>query len=118
MKIKRIEHIAIAVKNMAPLKELLEGKLGIAMEYEESLPQYNTKLQMYPVGQTYLELLESDKPDTATGHLGKVRGSKPGTSSLPTSRENIAHPDSGRERIRALRRSPQTAIVRLTSRPS
>ena len=66
MKIKRIEHIAIAVKSMAPLKALLQDKLGIAMEYEENLPQYNTKLQMYPIGQTYLELLESDKPDTAT----------------------------------------------------
>ncbi len=74
MKIKRIEHIAIAVKNMAPLKELLEGKLGIAMEYEENLPQYNTKLQMYPVGQTYLELLESDKPDTATNKWIAERG--------------------------------------------
>jgi methylmalonyl-CoA/ethylmalonyl-CoA epimerase len=74
MKIKRIEHIAIAVKNMAPLKELLEGKLGIQMEYEENLPQYNTKLQMYPVGQTYLELLESDKPDTATNKWIAERG--------------------------------------------
>ena len=74
MKIKRIEHIAIAVKSMAPLKELLEGKLGIAMEYEEHLPQYNTKLQMYPVGQTYLELLESDKPDTATNTWIAERG--------------------------------------------
>ena len=74
MKIKRIEHIAIAVKSMAPLKELLEGKLGINMEYEENLPQYNTKLQMYPVGQTYLELLESDKDDTATNKWIAERG--------------------------------------------
>ena len=74
MKIKRIEHIAIAVKSMAPLKELLEGKLGIHMEYEEHLPQYNTKLQMYPVGETYLELLESDKPDTVTNRWIAERG--------------------------------------------
>ena len=74
MKIKRIEHIAIAVKSMAPLKALLQDKLGIAMEYEENLPQYNTKLQMYPIGQTYLELLESDKPDTATNKWIAERG--------------------------------------------
>ena len=74
MKIKRVEHIAIAVKSMAPLKELLEGKLGIPMEYEEDLPQYNTKLQMYPIGQTYLELLESDNPDTATNRWIAERG--------------------------------------------
>ena len=74
MKIKRIEHIAIAVKSMAPLKALLEDKLGIPMEYEENLPQYNTRLQMYPIGQTYLELLESDKPDTATNSWIAERG--------------------------------------------
>lgn len=74
MKIKRIEHIAIAVKSMGPLRDLLENKLGIAMEYEENLPQYNTRLQMYPIGQTYLELLESDTADTATSKWIAERG--------------------------------------------
>lgn len=63
MKIKRIEHIAIALKNMDRVKELLSSKLGIPMEYEETLPAYGTKLAMFPVGQTYLELLESDRQD-------------------------------------------------------
>lgn len=74
MKIKRIEHIAIAVKSMAPLKAILEDKLGIKMEYEEDLPEYHTKLQMYPVGETYLELLESDRPDTGTSKWIAERG--------------------------------------------
>ena len=60
MKIKRIEHIAIAVKSMAQSREIFETKLGMSLEYEEYLPQYNTRLAMYPVGQTYIELLESD----------------------------------------------------------
>lgn len=66
MKIKRIEHIAIAVKSIAAMREIFEKKLGIALEYEEHLPQHATRLAMFPVGETYLELLESDKPDTAT----------------------------------------------------
>ena len=37
MKIKRIEHIAIALKNMDTVKDVLANKLGIAMEYEEHL---------------------------------------------------------------------------------
>jgi catechol 2,3-dioxygenase-like lactoylglutathione lyase family enzyme len=53
MKIKRIEHIAIAVKSIAQSREIFEGKLGFSLEYEEYLPQYNTRLAMYPVGQTY-----------------------------------------------------------------
>jgi methylmalonyl-CoA/ethylmalonyl-CoA epimerase len=66
MKIKRIEHIAIAVKSLKEGRELFESKLGLNLEYEEFLPQYNTRLAMFPVGQTYIELLESDRADTET----------------------------------------------------
>jgi methylmalonyl-CoA epimerase len=66
MKIKRIEHIAIAVKSMAQFREIFEAKIGLSLEYEEYLPQYNTRLAMYPVGQTYIELLESDGDNTET----------------------------------------------------
>jgi methylmalonyl-CoA/ethylmalonyl-CoA epimerase len=66
MKIKRIEHIAIAVKSLKEGRELFESKLGLDLEYEEFLPQYNTRLAMFPVGQTYIELLESDRADTET----------------------------------------------------
>lgn len=63
MKIKRIEHIAIALKNMDTVKDLLSNKLGVPMEYEETLPSYRTTLAMYPIGETYLELLQSDQSD-------------------------------------------------------
>jgi methylmalonyl-CoA epimerase len=66
MKVKRIEHIAIAVKSMAQSREIFETKLGFDLEYEEYLPQYKTRLAMYPIGQTYIELLESDSEDTET----------------------------------------------------
>lgn len=66
MKIKRIEHVAIAVKSIAQFREIFEGKLGLRLEYEEYLPQHDTRLAMYPVGQTYIELLESDKESTGT----------------------------------------------------
>ena len=74
MKIKRIEHIAIACKNMAAIKDVLENKLGIAMEYEEHLPEHASSLAMYPIGETYLELLQSDKPDTGTNRWIAERG--------------------------------------------
>ena len=66
MKIKRIEHVAIAVKSIAAMRDILENKLGIEMEYEEHLPQHSTSLAMFPIGETYLELLQSDKPGTGT----------------------------------------------------
>lgn len=66
MKIKRIEHIAVAVKSIDAMRDILENKLGIKMEYEEHLPEHSTSLAMFPVGETYIELLESDKPDAGT----------------------------------------------------
>lgn len=74
MKVKRIEHVAIAVKSIAAMRDIFEKKLGIEMEYEEELPQYRTKLAMFPIGETYLELLESDKPDSGTNKWIAERG--------------------------------------------
>ena len=64
MKIKRIEHIAVAVNQLSSMREILENKLGLTQEYEENLPQYNTRIAMYPVGDTYIEILESNKKGT------------------------------------------------------
>jgi methylmalonyl-CoA/ethylmalonyl-CoA epimerase len=74
MKVKRIEHVAIAVKSMARMREVMEEKLGLSLDYEEHLPQYHTRLAMYPVGQTYLELLESDSPESETSEWIATRG--------------------------------------------
>jgi methylmalonyl-CoA/ethylmalonyl-CoA epimerase len=74
MKVKRIEHVAIAVKSMAKAREIFEDKLGLPFEYEEHLPQYSTRLAMFPVGQTYIELLESDRADTETSKWIKDHG--------------------------------------------
>ncbi|MFM9941977.1 MAG: methylmalonyl-CoA epimerase [Hyphomicrobiaceae bacterium] len=74
MKVKRIEHVAIAVKSIAAMREIFEQKLGLEMEYEEELPQYSTKLAMFPIGETYLELLQSDKPGTGTSKWIAERG--------------------------------------------
>ena len=74
MKFKRVEHVAIAVKDMAVLHDVLANKLGIAMEYQEDLPRYRTRLAMYPIGETYLEVLESDDPGSETNRWIDERG--------------------------------------------
>lgn len=63
MKIKRIEHVAIAVNDMAGSKSLWQDVFGLTEEYEEQIG--STKLAMYPVGQTYIELLEAQGEDSA-----------------------------------------------------
>ncbi|MFT6580511.1 MAG: methylmalonyl-CoA/ethylmalonyl-CoA epimerase [Alphaproteobacteria bacterium] len=65
MKIKRIEHVAVAVNNMATSMKMLEDTFGLKMELEEQLGA--TRLAMYPVGETYIELLDTQDPDSAIG---------------------------------------------------
>ena len=60
MKIKRVEHIAIAVDSIRQSLGLMRDIFGLEVEYEEQIGQ--TKLAMLPVGQTYLELLEGTGP--------------------------------------------------------
>jgi methylmalonyl-CoA/ethylmalonyl-CoA epimerase len=62
MKIKRVEHIAIAVDSIRQSLELMRDTFGLDVEYEEQIGQ--TKLAMLPIGQTYIELLEGTGPDS------------------------------------------------------
>jgi methylmalonyl-CoA/ethylmalonyl-CoA epimerase len=62
MKIKRVEHIAIAVESLTQSIDLLRDTFGLSLEYEEQIGQ--TRLAMLPVGQTYIELLEGQGPES------------------------------------------------------
>lgn len=72
MKIKRIEHIAIAVDSLAQSIGLLRDKFGLDLEYEEQIGQ--TRLAMLPVGQSYIELLEGQGPDSGVTAWIKEKG--------------------------------------------
>jgi methylmalonyl-CoA epimerase len=61
MKIKRVEHIAIAVDSIQQSLGLMRDTFGLELEYEETIG--STKLAMLPVGQTYIELLEGSGAD-------------------------------------------------------
>jgi methylmalonyl-CoA/ethylmalonyl-CoA epimerase len=62
MKIKRVEHIAIAVDSIRQSLDLMRDTFGLEVEYEEQVGQ--TKLAMLPIGQTYIELLEGTGPES------------------------------------------------------
>jgi methylmalonyl-CoA/ethylmalonyl-CoA epimerase len=62
MKIKRVEHIAIAVESLKESVELLATTFGLPLAYEEQIGQ--TRLAMLPVGESYLELLEGQGPES------------------------------------------------------
>src|ERR1051325_528930 len=66
MKVKRIEHIAIAVEDLDGMAAMLRDKLGIEVEYAEEIPGRATRLAMLPVGESYIELLQGLAPGSRT----------------------------------------------------
>ena len=91
MKIKRVEHIAIAVNSIKQSMELLRDTFGIALEYEEQIGA--TRLAMLPVGETYIELLESRAANPASTN-GSLRRARACSTSVSRSRTSTARSPS------------------------
>jgi methylmalonyl-CoA epimerase len=72
MKIKRVEHIAVAVNNIRQSIDMMRNTLGLEMEYEEQIG--SIRLAMLPVGQTYIELLEGAEPTDSVQTWIKEKG--------------------------------------------
>lgn len=65
MKIKRIEHIAIVVDELAPGMRLLEDIFGLQLDYVQETPI--AKLALYPVGDSHVELVEAKSANSRSG---------------------------------------------------
>ena len=74
MKIKRVEHIGIAVEDFAAMTSLFRDKLGLNLDYVEELHDSQTRLAMLPAGQTFIELLEGMSPGSNTSKFIAERG--------------------------------------------
>ena len=61
MKIKKINHIGVAVADIEPVKDFYTNMLGIELDHEETLGEL--KIGFVPVGQTKIELVQSTDPD-------------------------------------------------------
>ena len=81
MRIKRVEHIAIAVSSLGASVDLLRDTFGLTLAYEEQIGQ--TRLAMLPVGETYIELLEGQGPESGvTRWIGEIRAATRGPLDL------------------------------------
>jgi methylmalonyl-CoA epimerase len=72
MKALRIDHVAIAVKDLAPVLDLL-AVFGLGIESEEELPDEGVKSSMVAAGNTHIELIESTDPES---NLAKFLGDR------------------------------------------
>ena len=63
MRVKRVDHIGIAVADIAAAKRLYEDLLGLTLTREEVVTEQGVRTFFYPVAGVKLELLESITPD-------------------------------------------------------
>ncbi|MCL6560037.1 MAG: methylmalonyl-CoA epimerase [Firmicutes bacterium] len=61
--IKKVDHIGIAVKNLAETLKLYEGMLGLKAVETEVVEEQKVKVAFLPTGDSEVELLESTSPD-------------------------------------------------------
>lgn len=61
--VKKIDHIGIAVKDLAAAKEFYEKILGLKVTEEEVVEDQKVKVAFIPTGDSEVELLESTTPD-------------------------------------------------------
>ncbi len=64
MRIKRIEHVGVVVRNLDASRKLWEDVLGIKLDKTEHTPGRPHKLALYPIGESMVELLAGVEPDS------------------------------------------------------
>ncbi|NMA02162.1 MAG: methylmalonyl-CoA epimerase [Clostridia bacterium] len=63
MKVLKVDHVGIAVKNLEESMKFYEEVLGLKSEGTEVVEEQKVKVAFFPVGDSEIELLESTSPD-------------------------------------------------------
>ncbi len=87
MKIKRIEHVGIVVRDVDQSRRLWEDCFGIPLGDVEVNPERPVKLALYPVGESMVELIAGTTPDSR--HAKMVAEGKGGLNHICFEVENI-----------------------------
>ena len=74
MKVTKLDHIGIAVKNIDEALAFYRDTLGISSAGEEVIEEQKVKVAFLPLGDTELELLESTSPDGPVAKFIEKRG--------------------------------------------
>jgi len=74
MKMNKIEHIGIAVKNIESANSLYEQLLGVAPYKQEMVESENVLTSFFKVGESKIELLEGKGEDNAISKFIEKRG--------------------------------------------
>ncbi len=72
--IRKLDHIGIAVRDLAQAVKTYSDGLGLVCEHQEEVPEQQVRTAFLPVGDTCLELLESTSPEGPIGRFLEKRG--------------------------------------------
>lgn len=87
MKIKRVDHVGIAVTSLEDVRRFWEDVLGIPQTYQEEVEDQRVRTYFYPVDDLKFELLESTSPDGPIAKFLEKRG--PGMQHVALEVEDI-----------------------------
>ncbi len=74
VKILKIDHLGIAVKNLDEAVKLYKDILGLELVKVEEVPEEKVRIAMFKVGESYIELLEGTSPESAISKFIEKRG--------------------------------------------
>lgn len=74
MKVKHVDHIGIAVKEIEKAGKFYSDVLGLKMQGIEEIPEQKVKVAFFPITDAEIELLESTQPDGPVSKYIDARG--------------------------------------------
>ncbi len=74
MKIRRVEHIAIAVESVEAMAKLFHETLGLELDHTEEFPAENVRIGMFPLGDCAIELVQGTAPTTRSAKFVAQKG--------------------------------------------
>jgi len=74
MKIKRIEHVAIAVSDMGNMTAVLRDMLGLKLDYIEDFLLHKTRVALFPLGDSAIELVQGLGPEARSAKWVAEKG--------------------------------------------
>ena len=87
MKIKRIEHVGVVVRDTEASRRLWEDCFGIRLGSVEDMAGRPVRLALYPVGESMIELIAGTTPDSK--HARMVAEGKDGLNHICFEVDNI-----------------------------
>ncbi len=74
MKIKKINHVAVAVEDLSKAVEFWESVLGLKLDHIEEVESQKAKIAFFPCGESELELVQPTDPESGTARFIQTRG--------------------------------------------